>query len=233
MSARCSSFSLPTGTTLVSNAEDLVRRLLDVTACRIRTDEHGALVAVYVTARGNRPATEIVADVVTLLAAEARAEIDPSRVHVTVLPPLPEEAGMMVLEELEHEGRVRLHAIHTSVSDERTRVDVELVLGAASAVGHAEALGAGGVPELTAAAVLDGLDRLCAGRVTLRLLALHRSSDVTSVVVLEADGREARTRVGAARGEDPARAAGYAALSALNRRLGRILASAPKHFRIA
>jgi hypothetical protein len=217
----------------LSNLEDLIRHLPDVTACRVRTDESGAIAAVYVTARGARTATAIAADVITVLVAEGRVEIDPARLHVTVLPPSAEEAGLVVLEELEHEGRVRLVAVHTSISDERSTVDVELALAGTNAVGHAEGRGAGGTPELTAAAVLDALEKLCGGRVTLRLVTLERAGDTTNVRVQEADGRDARQHVGAASAEDPARGAGYAALAALNRRLGRILAGGPKHFRIA
>lgn len=217
----------------MSNLEDLVRRLPDVTACRVRTDESGSIVAVYVSAMGARAATEIAADVVTVLVAEASLDVDPSRVHVTVLPPAADEAGFAVLEELEHEGRARWIALRTSADDEHSRVEIELSFGGTTAIGSASARGAANAADLAAAAVVDALERICAGRVTLRLASLVRNGDVTNVWVHEADGREARVHVGAARSDDPVRAAGYAALAALNRRLGRILAGPPKQFRIA
>ena len=217
----------------MSNLEDLLRRLPDVTACRVRGDESGAVVAVYVTATGARPATEVAADVVTVLVAEGGLDVDPARVHVTVLPPPESEAGLAVLEELEHEGRARWAALRTSTRDEESRVEVELIYAGATAIGSASARGAVAGAELTAAAVLDALEKICAGRVTLRVAGVQRDGDVTRVSVHEADGREVRLHVGAARSDDPARAAGSAALAALNRRLGRILAGPPRHFRIA
>jgi hypothetical protein len=221
------------GTTTVSNLEDLLRRLPDVTACRVRTDASGAVVAAYVTATGARPATEVAADVVTVLVAEGGLDVDPARVHVTVMPPPPEAANLAVLEELEHEGRARWAALRTSTRDEESCVEVELVYAGATAIGSARARGAAGAADLTAAAVLDALEKICAGRCTLRVASVLRDGDVTRVSVQEADGREVRVHVGAARSDDPARAAGSAALAALNRRLGRILAGPPRQFRIA
>ena len=215
----------------MSNLEDLIRRLPDVSACRIHSDESGAVVAAYVTATGGRTVTEIASDVVTLLVAEAGLDVDLSRIHVTMLPP--EDSRFAMLEELEWEGRVRWLAVRTSVAEEETRVEVDLELAGMNATGQAAARGAGGAPELTALAVLDALERLCGGRVTLRLMSLQRLGDVTQASVQEADGRNARLHVGAARAEDPQRCAGYAALATLNRRIGRILAGSPKHYRIA
>mgnify|MGYP001366384181 CR=1 FL=1 len=83
-------------------AEELVRRVPDVLACRLRTDESGAVVAVFVTAASARSASEIAVDVVTVLAAEARLDVGISRVHVTVLGGS-EETGLGALEELDRE----------------------------------------------------------------------------------------------------------------------------------
>ncbi len=217
--------------------EELVRRVPDVLACRLRTDETGAVVAMFVTASSARSATEVAVDVITVLAAEARLDVDLSRVHVTQLGAT-EEAGLGGLEELEHEVRPRLISVHTDTSAEWTRVEVELGLGMETAVGRAQCRGAGAAPELLAAAVLDSLEKLCGERVTLRLLSVervtHGTHEIVSVVVQEADGRDARVHVGAARSDgDVARAAAYAALAAMNRRIGRILAGPSKHYRIA
>jgi hypothetical protein len=222
---------------LIHEAEELVRRVPDVLACRIRTDETGAIVALFVTAASARSATEIAVDVITVLAAEARLDVDISRLHVTLLGGS-EAPGLGVLEELEHEVRPRLIAVHTDTSAEWTRVEVELGLGVETAMGQAQCRGAGTAPELLAAAVLDGLEKLCGERVTLRLLSVerltHGTHEIVSVIVQEADGRDARVHVGAARSDgDVARAAAYAALASMNRRIGRILAGPSKHYRIA
>jgi hypothetical protein len=143
----------------------------------------------------------------------------------------------VILEELEQEGRVRLLAYNVRVSDEATIAEVELQLGDRTALGQAEARGAGMAPELLARACLDALERLLHGRVALRLAGFKPTQvageDIVCVLVQEAESRSERLLVGAARlGGDAARAGAYAALDALNRRIGRILASPPRDIEI-
>lgn len=221
----------------IHEAEQLARRVPDVTACRIETDPDGGVQAVHVTTRGSRPPSAVAQDVASVLAAATSILVAAERVHVVALAE-PEPAADAALELLEFEGRMRFVAVHTSATMESSRVEVELALGAETALGHAEARGAGPAPELLAQACLDAVEKLCAARVSLRLVAVHRSTvgpvEVVSVVVQEADGREERLHVGASRIDgDLARATAYAALASLNRRLGRILAGPPKSYRIS
>ena len=92
-------------------------------------------------------------------------------------------------------------------------------------------------PELVARACLEALAKLCGARVELRLAGVRRmtvgSEEVVSVIVLECAGRDERVHVGSARSDgDAGRAAAYAALSSMNRRIGRILAAPAKLYRI-
>lgn len=219
----------------IQRAEELVRRLPDVSGCRIHTDPSGRPTTVHVTALAGSAPERVARDVVTVLAAEAGIDVDAAAVHVVELP---EEAPPIDLEPLEVEGRVRLVALGSSVSDERSIAEVELALGDRTALGRAEARGAGLAPELMAEASLDALEKLCASRVTLRLLGLRRAqvddTEVVIVAVQECAGRDERRLVGAARFQgDFGRAAAYAALDALNRRLGRILVGPVRQFDIS
>jgi hypothetical protein len=133
---------------------------------------------------------------------------------------------------------VRLVSVHVTFTEERSWADVELELGGTSARGHAEVHGAGNAPELVARACLEALGKLCGARVSLRLGGVRRlsigSEEIVSVIVQEVAGREERVHVGSARSDgDAARAAGYAALASMNRRVGRILAGPPKLYRIS
>jgi hypothetical protein len=147
------------------------------------------------------------------------------------------ESHDIVLEELEQEGRIRLVSYNMRVSDEATIAEVELQHAGRTALGQAEARGAGMAPELLARACLDAVERLLHGRVALRLAGFKQThvsgEDIVCVLVQEAESRSERLLVGAARqGGDAARAGAYAALDALNRRIGRILASPPRDFEI-
>jgi hypothetical protein len=209
--------------------------LADVSGCRIHTDAAGRPTAVHVTVVAGSVPERVARDVVTVLAAEAGLDVDPGGVHVVALP---DETAALALEPLEQEGRARLVAIGSSTSEERSIAEVEVALGGQSAVGRAEARGAGPAPELAAEAALDALEKLCASRVALRIVGLRRTTvrdaDVVCVLVQETDGRDERLHVGAARSYgDLARAAAYAALDAMNRRLGRILVGPARQFDIS
>ena len=223
----------------LEQAEALVRRLPEVSGCRIQAGPGGEIAAVHVSARAGADASRLVRDVVTLLAAEATLDLDAGRVHVVVVPEADPDAGVeaLALDPLEREGRVRLVALHASTTDERSSAEVELVWGEQSVRGRAEARGAGTAPELMAQACLDALEKLSSDRVALRLVALQRSApgaaEIVFVLVQEAEGRSERLHVGAARVEgDLSRAAAYAALDSMNRRLGRILAGPPRLYDI-
>lgn len=232
----------------IHQAEELVRRVADVAACRIEAEPDGTVVAVWVTTFGERAPADVRGDAVTVLATGLGLDVLEDQVRVTVEPPplLPPEAVIadagaaepeVELETLESPARPRLVAVRTSVDDENTTVDVELELGSDNAIGHAEARGPAPAPELVAQACLDALEKLCGGRVTLRLVATRRTTvgdrDVVNALVQESRGREARTHVGAARVDDDLpRAMAYAALAALNRRFGRILTLPPRIYRI-
>jgi hypothetical protein len=234
------------GNTMRHQVEEVLRRNLDIAGCRVQTDADGEVVAVHVTTRGERAPEDVVADVVTVLAVEARLDIQPEQVHVAILgqgpaDPLPggPEPELAVLEELEHEVRIRLTAVRTTTTEERSSVEVDLAMSESeSAVGYAEGRGSMLTLELVAGATLDAVEKLCGGRVSLRLAALHRTPagahDVIGVIVHEADGRDVRVHAGAAPSDgDLVRTAVYAALAAMNRRVGRILAGTPRSYRIA
>ncbi len=225
----------------VAQAEEILRLLPQVTGCRIRTDERGAPVAVLITAAAGSDPQAILADVITVLGARAGMDVLDDQVRVVVLDEpqefetILEEPG--VLEALEHEGRVRLHSFDLRVDAERTRAQVELALGAHVYQGRAECRGDGEVPELLAQATLDGLEKLCHERVALRLVGFRRAvvgtDEVVCVTVRESRGREQRLFAGSARiGDDLGRAAAYAVLDSMNRRLGAILAGPPLDYEI-
>lgn len=215
------------------DAEELVRELPDVQSCCIEFDSEGAVLRVEIRARPGAVVARLVEDVRAVLAEEVHLEVAPERIDVRSSA----EAGL-ALETLEIESRVRLLSYSTAVSDERTLVEAELGLGTSTAIGRAEARGAASAPELLAAACLDAVEKLCGGRVTLRLAGWSRTQvagvEILCVTVQEARGRSERLLVGAARNDgDPARAAAHAALDGVNRRLGRILADPPPHFEIS
>jgi len=235
----------------IEHAEELVRLLPQVTGCRIRTDERGEPVAVLVTARPGSQAGAVLADVLTVLGAQAGLDVLDDQVHVAVLeeraevaepglaaPDTADDAGApLLVETLEQEGRVRLLSYSTHVAEERTRTQVELALGDRPFWGEAESRGAGEVPELLAEACLDALERLCHGRVSLRLAGWKRTvlgaTEVVGVLVQESWGRESRWLTGSAIvGDDLSRATTHAVLDSMNRRLGRILATPPLDFEI-
>lgn len=219
--------------------EDLLRRVPDVEGCRVQADAAGVIAHVHVTTRGARAPGDVRADIANVIAAGAGQSVDPARIQITVIGAPPVDAEIAILEELEHEVRIRLTGIRTHSSDETARVEVDLTMSPTeSAVGYATAHGGVLTPDLFAAAALDAVERLVGGRVSLRVLALHRTStgayDVLSVTVQEFDGRDMRVHAGAARIDaDAGRAAAYAALAALNRRIGRILTGPGRHYRIA
>lgn len=220
----------------IERAETLVRSLPDVADCHIETDAAGTVAAVHVVPRLVPAPAGLAADVAAFLATETELRVAPE--HVRVAAPGAVEASTLPLEELEVEGRVRLTRVQVAFSDERSWADVELELGDTSARGHAEMHGAGGAPELVAHACLDALARLCGARVELRLGGVHRTGigaeEIVSVIVRECAGRDERLHVGAARSDgDAARAAAYATLASMNRRLGRILAGPSRLYRIA
>jgi len=222
-----------------SQAESLVRRLPGVAACRIELDAGGRVQAVHVTVTGSPP-PGLAADVATLLETETDLRVDPSRVHVLPgggddAPDSTADAGP--LEFLEVDARPVLIAMRTSTTLEATRAEVELALGNDIALGIAETRGAAPAVDLLAHACLDALEKLCGARVSLRLLAMQRTTtgplEVVTVVVQEDAGRDVRLHTGAARNDgDLARAAAYAALDSMNRRFGRILALPPRTLRI-
>jgi len=219
----------------IHRAEALVRTLPDVAGCRIDADAAGRIVAVYVLPRTTPAPPTLAQDVAMFLATETELAIAPEQVRVEA--PSGEVVTPLALEELEYEGRVRLASVHVAFSEERSWAEVELDLGGTSSRGHAEAHGAGMAPELVARACLEALAKLCGARVELRLAGVRRmtvgSEEVVSVIVLECAGRDERVHVGSARSDgDAGRAAAYAALSSMNRRIGRILAAPAKLYRI-
>ncbi|HZM15958.1 MAG TPA: hypothetical protein VFE28_08155 [Candidatus Krumholzibacteria bacterium] len=258
----------------ISRAEALLRRLPQVTGCRIRADESGQPVAVLVTAAPGSNPQAVLADVITVLGAQAGLDVLDDQVHVVVLPgageqPLPEveplagpdlapetlpelevvpetvpefeavpeAASALAVEPLESEGRLRLVAYGLQVSESRSTAQVELALAALTVRGEAQGHGAGETPELLAQACLDAVERICHGRVTLRLAGFRRvvvgGVELVGVVVQESWGREERLQTGAARiSDDVGRAGAYAVLDSLNRRLGRILAAPPLDYQI-
>ena len=241
----------------IPEAELLIRRLPGVSGCRIRSDPAGRPTVVHVTVLAGSNPVELAAAVVTVLAAEAGLDVDPSQVQVVSLPASGSETSSLapavgasataapgasaetpVLEELEQDFRPRLVALNLMVTEERSVAEVELAQGPVSALGRAESRGAGSAPELLAEACLDALEKICGARVSLRLVASHVTrlgpADVCSVLVQETEGRTERLHVGACevRG-DASRAAAYAALDSMNRRLGRILVGPPVHYDIS
>jgi hypothetical protein len=216
-------------------AAALVRTLPDVADCRIEADASGAILAVHVVPRTTPAPPHLAQDVALFLATETELRVAAERVRVES--PAAEQVSENPLEELEYEGRVRLTSTQVTFSDERSWAEVELELGPNSARGHAEMHGAGAAPELVARACLEALVKLCGARVALRLVGVRRatvgSEEVVSVVVQECAGREERLHVGAARSDgDAGRAAAYAVLLSMNRRVGRILAAPPRLYRI-
>jgi len=221
----------------IHEAEDLVRRLPDVAGCRIDADPDGDVFQVQVTTHGARPIEDVRADVVTVLATQAGIDVLEEQVQVEAVVPVPAAERELELEPLEVAARPRLVAVRSEATEERTVVEAELALGAETASGRAEARGSGSAPDLLAQACLDALEKLCGARVVFRLLGSRRSAvgdhDTVTVVVQESQGRESRTHVGAAAiDDDLARALAYAALAALNRRYGHILALPPRTYRI-
>lgn len=215
-------------------AEQLVAGIPDVRRCRIETDPAGDLLGIEVVTHGARAVEDVRAEVVARLATLG---VDVLEEQVQVQPEREPQPASEDLETLEVEVRVRLAGIRTQVTSERNVAEVDLLFGDATIIGHAETRGAASAPDLLAQAVLDALERLCGGRVTLRLVGLRRMAvgeqDVVTVVVQESAGREVRFQVGAARMQDDlARAAADAALAAMNRRLGRILAVPGRTYRI-
>lgn len=226
-------------------AEELLRRLPQVTGCRIRVDADGEPVAVLVTAAPGSNPKAVLADVITVLGARAGLDVLEDQVRVVVLDdpdaPLaevaPEPVSELLAEVLESDARLRLVSFETHVSETRTTARVEVAWSATTVWGEAQSHGAGEVPELLALACVDAIARLCHGRVALRLAGFRRvmvgTAELACVVVQETSGREERSQVGAARiGDDVARAAAYAALDSMNRRLGRILAAPGVDFHI-
>lgn len=224
----------------IQRAEQLLRLVPQVTGCRIRADADGQPVAVLVTAAPGSQPKAVLADVITVLGAQAGFDVMEDQVRVVVLDAepaaavpevTPEPVSELVAEPLENEGRLRLLSYDTQVSEAGTTAHAELGWGPrATAWGEAQSHGAGEVPELLAAACLDAIEKLCHGRVALRLAAFRRvvvgRFELACVVVQETSGRETRSLSGAARiGDDVARAAAYAALDGMNRRVGRILAA--------
>ena len=219
----------------LQRAAALVRSLPDVADCRIETDAAGSVVAVLVVPRLDPAPPSLAQDVAAFLATETELRIAPEQVRVEA--PSAADVDLLPLEELEVEGRVRLSGVHVAFSDERSWAEVELELGGTTSRGHAEAHGAGSAPELVARACLEALAKLCGARIELRLGGLCRhsvgSEEIVSVVVVECAGRDERLHVGAAPCDgDAARAAAYAALASMNRRIGRILAGSPRLYRI-
>ncbi len=221
----------------MDRAEELVCLLPQVSGCRIRYDEAGAPLAVMVTAIPGSNARAVAADVITVLAAQARLDVLEDQIHVVTLDAQAAGAPEAVVEEIENEARLQLVAYQTHVAQERTLAEIELAWGDEILLGQAESRGAGSCPELLGEACLDAVEKLCHGRVTFRLRAFERvrtaDRDVALVVVEETIGRTALVHVGAAAlGEDVGRAAAYAALDAVNRRLGRILTHPPTDYEV-
>ncbi|UCE01457.1 MAG: hypothetical protein JSW67_09175 [Candidatus Latescibacterota bacterium] len=217
-----------------TQAEELVRLLPRVVACRIRADDQGHPVAIMVTAVPGSNAQEVRADVITVLGAQARLDVLEEQIHVAVLE---EPAEELVVEEIEAEARLRLLSHSTRVGEERSQAEVELAHGSRVARGRAKSRGPGEAPELLASACLDAAENLCHGRVVFRLVGFRLTTvgaeDVVCVLVQETRGRDERHLVGTARvSTDVSRAAAYAALDAVNRRLGRILADPPTDYEI-
>lgn len=238
----------------IDQVEELVRRLPRVTGCRIHVDDEGHPVAVMVTAAADSNPQEVRADVITVLGARARLDVLEEQIHVAVLAEaaaerdqpedvvepveeLSEPVNELVVEEIEAEGRLRLLSFATRVGEERTLAEAELAHGTRVALGRAESRGAGEAPELLASACLDAVEKLSHGRAVLRVVAYQRttvgSQDVVCVLVQEANGRDERHLVGAARVTgDVGRALAYAALDGVNRRIGSIFAAPPSDYEI-
>jgi hypothetical protein len=200
----------------------------------IISEEDGQPTAVHVVATSGSEPEHILLAAMTAL-AQSGVDLDEENVHVTI--ERTQQASDAVLEELEHEGRVRLLSWNLQVTEEQSLAEVELQQNRDVALGRATARGAGQAPELLARACLDAIERLVLGRVALRLVGFTRTSvgghDVVCVVLQETQGRTERTLVGAALGaEETGRAGAYAVLDAVNRRLGVILASPTRDYDI-
>jgi hypothetical protein len=213
--------------------EERLRRLPGVVAARIQTDASGIPISVqvHVSESSDR---ERLRDQVVALFIESGIAWSPAQIHWTSIP---DHVGAE-LEELEVEGRMRLIAYQVRVDDAVSQAEVELGFGTDHARGVARVRGGAPAPDLVAQACLDAIERLCYGRVTLRLAATQRLSmptgEVVCVAVQEISGRTSRLHTGiAAAGDDPARAVAYAVLAACNRPFGRILAGPPRHFDIS
>jgi hypothetical protein len=221
----------------MDRAEELVCLLPRVSGCRIRFDEAGAPLAVMVTAIPGSNPRAVAADVITVLAAQARMDVLEEQIHVVTLDPGSADAPELVAEEVEDESRLQLVAYQTHVAQERTIAEIELACGDQIVLGHAESRGAGASPELLGQACLDAIEKLCHGRVTLRMLSFQRvqagDRELALVVVQESMGRTELVHVGAAAvSAEVGRAAAYAALDAMNRRLGRILTDPPSDYEV-
>ncbi len=221
----------------MDRAEELVCLLPQVSGCRIRFDASGAPLAVMITAVPGSNARAVAADVITLLAAQARLDVLEDQIHVVTLDATAAGSPELVVEEIEDEARLQLVAYQTHVAQERTIAEIELACSDRIVLGHAESRGSGGSPELLGHACLDAIEKLCHGRVTLRMLSFQTvqagERRVALAVVQETMGRNELVHVGAAAiSADVGRAAAYAALDALNRRLGRILAQPPTDYEV-
>jgi len=213
----------------VALAEDRLRRLPGVVEARIQTDASGRPVAVHLRALEGEDATRL-RDQCAAACAAAGFVVTPAAIHVAFEPAM--ESG--ALEELEVEGRIRLLAYQVRVSDVSANAEVELELGTQVTRGVAQARGGAPAIDLLAQACLDALERLCHGRVALRLAGVQRTmlptGEVVCVAVQEIAGRTSRVHTGIApAGDDLARATAYAALHAVNRRFGRILTGPVRH----
>ena len=193
--------------------------------------------AVMVTAIPGSNPRAVAADVITVLAAQARMDVLEEQIHVVTLQSGGAASPELVVEEIEDEVRLQLVAYQTHVAQERTIAEIELACGDQIVLGHAESRGSGASPELLGHACLDAVEKLCHGRVTLRMLSFQRvqtgDREVVLAVVQESMGRTELVHVGAAVvGADMGRAAAYAALDAINRRLGRILTLPPTDYEV-
>ena len=221
----------------MDRAEELVCLLPQVSGCRIRYDPSGAPLVVMVTAVPGTNPRALAADVITVLAAQARLDVLEDQIRVVTLDAQAARAPDAVLEEIEDEVRLQLVAYQTHVAQERTVAEIELACGDQILLGHAESRGAGTCPELLGDACLDAVEKLCHGRVTLRMRSFQRvhagDREVVVVVVEETMGRTQLVHVGASvTAGDLGRAAAYAALDAVNRRLGRILTHPPSDYEV-
>jgi len=224
----------------MDRAEELVCLLPQVSGCRIRYDDSGAPVAVMVTAIPGSNPRAVAADVITVLGAQARIDVLEDQIRVVPLDASAAdapEASSLVVEEIENEARLHLVAYQTHVAQERTIAEIELACGDEIVVGHAESRGASASPALLGEACLDAIEKICHGRVTLRMMSFQRvqtgDREIALVVVQESSGRNELVHVGAAAvSADVGRAAAYAALDAMNRRLGRILSQPPADYEV-